>query len=50
LGKAVGLRAALRGGLMSELIVDEPTARALLWPEGDDELEVPADDDHAGGT
>ena len=26
----VGTRAALRGGLMSELIVDEPTARALL--------------------
>jgi Putative sugar-binding domain len=36
LGKAPGLRAALRGGLMSELIVDEPTARALLWPENDD--------------
>ena len=31
--KAVGLHAALRGGLMSELIVDEPTARAILWPE-----------------
>jgi DNA-binding transcriptional regulator LsrR (DeoR family) len=45
LGKAVGLRAALRGGLMSELIVDEPTARALLWPESDDELDVPGDDD-----
>jgi deoxyribonucleoside regulator len=27
--KAPGLDAALRGGLMSELIVDEPTARAL---------------------
>jgi len=27
---------ALRGGLMSELIVDEPTARALLWPDTDD--------------
>jgi hypothetical protein len=25
----------LRGGLMSELIVDEPTARALLWPDTD---------------
>ena len=37
LGKAPGLRAALRGGLMSELIVDEPTARALLWPENDDD-------------
>jgi deoxyribonucleoside regulator len=42
LGKAPGLRAALRGGLMSELIVDEPTARALLWPEGQDELEAPS--------
>ena len=30
LGKVEGLRAALRGGLMSELIVDEPTAVALL--------------------
>ena len=36
LAKAVGVRAALRGGLMSELIVDEPTARALLWPDTDD--------------
>jgi DNA-binding transcriptional regulator LsrR (DeoR family) len=36
LAKAVGVRAALRGGLMSELIVDEPTARALLWPDGDE--------------
>jgi deoxyribonucleoside regulator len=32
LAKASGLRAALRGGLMSELIVDEPTARSLLGP------------------
>jgi deoxyribonucleoside regulator len=30
LGKANGLRAALRGKLMGELIVDEPTAHALL--------------------
>jgi deoxyribonucleoside regulator len=30
LGKVDGLRAALRGGLMSELIVDEPTATELL--------------------
>jgi deoxyribonucleoside regulator len=30
LAKAAGLRAALHGGLMSELIVDEPTARELL--------------------
>jgi DNA-binding transcriptional regulator LsrR (DeoR family) len=30
LGKANGLRAALRGNLMRELIVDEPTAHALL--------------------
>ena len=30
LGKANGLRAALRGKLMRELIVDEPTAHALL--------------------
>jgi DNA-binding transcriptional regulator LsrR (DeoR family) len=44
-GKVVGLRAALRGGLMSELIVDEPTARALLWPESEDDLETPADDE-----
>ena len=36
LDKAVGVRAALRGGLMSELIVDEPTARALLWPDTED--------------
>ena len=36
LAKAVGARAALRGGLVSELIVDEPTARALLWPDTDD--------------
>ncbi len=36
LDKAVGTRAALRGGLMSELIVDEPTARALLWPDTED--------------
>ena len=36
LAKAVGVRAALRGGLISELIVDEPTARALLWPDTDD--------------
>jgi deoxyribonucleoside regulator len=41
LGKAAGLRAALRGGLMTELIVDEPTARALLWPERDQELPPP---------
>ncbi len=40
LDKAVGIRAALKGGLMSELIVDEPTARALLRPEeGITELE-----------
>lgn len=32
LAKAAGLRAALHGGLMSELIVDEPTASALLGP------------------
>ena len=36
LAKAVGVRAALRGGLMSELIVDEPTARALLCPDTED--------------
>jgi deoxyribonucleoside regulator len=30
LGKVNGLRAALRGNLMRELIVDEPTAHALL--------------------
>jgi DNA-binding transcriptional regulator LsrR (DeoR family) len=30
LGKVRGLRAALQGGLMTELIVDEPSARALL--------------------
>ena len=30
LGKVTGLRAALHGKLMSEIIVDEPTARALL--------------------
>ncbi|HZC34815.1 MAG TPA: sugar-binding domain-containing protein, partial [Chthoniobacterales bacterium] len=30
LGKVDGLRAALRGGLMTELIVDEPTATELL--------------------
>ena len=30
LGKANGLRAALRGRLMRELIVDEPTAHALM--------------------
>jgi DNA-binding transcriptional regulator LsrR (DeoR family) len=30
LGKVRGLRAALRGKLMNELIVDEPTAHALL--------------------
>ena len=30
LGKVNGLRAALRGELMRELIVDEPTAHALL--------------------
>ena len=30
LGKVNGLRAALRGKLMRELIVDEPTAHALL--------------------
>jgi deoxyribonucleoside regulator len=39
LSKAVGMRAALRGGLMSELIVDEPTARTLLWSSDDDPLE-----------
>jgi DNA-binding transcriptional regulator LsrR (DeoR family) len=39
LAKAVGIRAALRGGLMSELIVDEPTARALLWPDPDEPSE-----------
>ncbi len=33
LGKVIGLRAALRGGLMQELIVDEPTAHALLRGE-----------------
>jgi putative sugar-binding domain-containing protein len=38
LGKAAALRAALRGGLMTELIVDEPTARALLWPERHQEV------------
>jgi DNA-binding transcriptional regulator LsrR (DeoR family) len=36
LAKAVGVRAALRGGLMSELIVDEPTARAILWPDSEE--------------
>ena len=30
LGKVTGLRAALHGRLMNELVVDEPTARALL--------------------
>ncbi|WP_347277468.1 sugar-binding domain-containing protein [Pseudanabaena sp. FACHB-2040] len=30
LGKVNGLRSALIGGLMNELILDEPTARALL--------------------
>ena len=30
LGKVHGLRAALQGKLMTELIVDEPTADALL--------------------
>ena len=45
LSKAVGLRAALRGGLMSELIVDEPTARALLWPEEG----TPGAEDNAAG-
>lgn len=45
LSKAVGLRAALRGGLMSELIVDEPTARALLWPEEG----APEEEDDADG-
>lgn len=30
LGKVAGLRAALQGKLMNELVVDEPTARALL--------------------
>ena len=30
LGKVNGLRAALQGKLMRELIVDEPTAHALL--------------------
>jgi deoxyribonucleoside regulator len=34
LGKARGLRSALKGRLMRELIVDEPTARALLGLEG----------------
>ena len=29
-GKAKGLQAALRGRFLSDLIVDEPTARALL--------------------
>jgi len=37
LGKALGLRPASRGGLMSELIVDGPTARALLWPDSQDD-------------
>jgi deoxyribonucleoside regulator len=30
LGKVAGLRAALKGRLMNELIVDEPTATELL--------------------
>jgi len=30
LGKIDGIRAALRGGFMNELIIDEPTARLLL--------------------
>jgi DNA-binding transcriptional regulator LsrR (DeoR family) len=30
LGKVDGIRAALRGGFMNELIIDEPTARLLL--------------------
>ena len=30
LGKVDGVRAALRGGFMNELIIDEPTARLLL--------------------
>jgi deoxyribonucleoside regulator len=34
LGKVDGLRAALRGGLMTELIVDEPTALELLKRNG----------------
>jgi deoxyribonucleoside regulator len=34
LGKVDGLRAALRGGLMTELIVDEPTAAELLKRSG----------------
>jgi len=33
--KVHGLRAALRGGYLQELIVDEPTARLLLELEGD---------------
>lgn len=34
LAKVAGLRAALRGKLMNEIIVDEPTARALLNLDG----------------
>jgi DNA-binding transcriptional regulator LsrR (DeoR family) len=30
LGKVAGLRAALRGGFLNDLIIDEPTARLLL--------------------
>jgi len=35
---------------MSELIVDEPTARALLWPENDDDKTTlePQPMDHGG--
>jgi deoxyribonucleoside regulator len=32
-GKVAGLRAALRGGYVNELIIDEPTARLLLADE-----------------
>ena len=40
-GKLPGLRAALRGGFVNELVIDEPSARALL-EEQDDPGPAPA--------
>jgi DNA-binding transcriptional regulator LsrR (DeoR family) len=39
-GKVEGLRAALRGGFVNELIIDEPTARLLLESSPPDALQA----------
>lgn len=40
LGKLTGLRAVLKGGFLTDLIVDEPTARALVEEEDNEQLAI----------